>query len=330
MRFFPAASLTERARPNVASRGRLLWLIAATSVMPVVAAFNAAAVAQAPSVQKKPVEPPQELTLETRDQVQLKATFFPGSEGQESVPLILVHQYKGNRRDFTTLATYLQEQGHAVMVPDLRGHGESVNVAGSNRRLDADRFSNDDFKRMVNYDMETVKARLMQYNNEGKLNIDKLCVVGAEMGAVVALNWAALDWSWPPLATGKQGQDVKALVLISPPQSFRGLLARTSLTAKQRPMISEMSFYVAAGSMDSSASRDATSIHKIVERFHPAPEDPMQKAVFLDTATYRTRLQGTALLAEPSLPLKDRIAQFVELRLVKQPYPWKDRTSPLQ
>ena len=72
-------------------------------------------------------------------------------------------------------------------------------------------------------DVEMCKAFLMEKNNNKELNIDKLCLVGAEMGAVVAVDWAARDWSWPILPGRKQGQDVKALVLLSPEWSFKGM-----------------------------------------------------------------------------------------------------------
>ena len=49
------------------------------------------------------------------------------------------------------------------------------------------------FKAMVTCDMEAVKKFLWERNNAGELNIDKLCVVGAEMGASVAVNFALAD-----------------------------------------------------------------------------------------------------------------------------------------
>ena len=92
---------------------------------------------------------------------------------------------------------------------------------------------------MVN-DIEACKRFLLRENNEGELNIELLTVVAAgEMGAVIGLNWVAMDWSWPILPGRKQGQDVKALVLLSPGQSFKGVTgapgANAPVHTKQDP-----------------------------------------------------------------------------------------------
>ena len=60
------------------------------------------------------------------------------------------------------------------------------------------------------------------------MNIDKLCVVGSEMGASVALGFAAFDavgYGSGAVYYGprKLGRFVKALVLISPKWSVPGL-----------------------------------------------------------------------------------------------------------
>ena len=59
--------------------------------------------------------------------------------------------------------------------------------------------------------MEAIKRFLMTKHNAGELNIDKLCVVGVEFG-LVAVNWAAHDWSWPswPPASRARTSSVRA------------------------------------------------------------------------------------------------------------------------
>ncbi len=171
---------------------------------------------------------PEELVLKTNDSLLLHATFFPGTHDKESVPIILLHGFKRDRHDFDSLALYLQKQGHAIIAPDLRGHGESKEFRRGpgerNDKIEAASLRQADFAAMIGSDVEAVKAFLKEKNNEGDLNIDKLCVVGvSEMGCLVAAGFSQHDWAWPPLSTGKQGQDVKGLVLISPEANFRGL-----------------------------------------------------------------------------------------------------------
>ena len=44
-------------------------------------------------------------------------------------------------------------------------------------------------------DIEAAKTYLLQRNNEGKLNIEQLGVLGTGFGATLALIWAVGDWS---------------------------------------------------------------------------------------------------------------------------------------
>ncbi len=265
--------------------------------------------------------------LLTRDGVVLKATFFPSNKGKDAVPLILLHTWKGDRREYSALAPLLQKAGHAVLVPDLRGHGESTlqQIGNASRTLDAAKFTRADFERMVAYDMETLKSFLMTKNNEGELNIEKLGVVGAEMGASVALDWARLDWSWPLLAGKKQGQDVKALALLSPELSFRGLNGKAAMS---HPAVrSQLSMLIAVGSRDSKSLSEAKRLYSMVERFHqePPPEEATEKKdLFL--GTFDTDLQGTKMLGR-GLPVEGWIANFIQLRLVNQNFPWRDRSK---
>jgi alpha-beta hydrolase superfamily lysophospholipase len=291
------------------------------------AGLTLAAVAAAQNNQDAPPAREQ-VALTTRDGVQLRADFYPGAKKKESIPVILVHMYQGSRQDFQTLAEFLQLQGHAVLAPDLRGHGESTQVVGASRELDAGRLRPADMAAMAAIDLEACKKFLIEKNNAGELNIDQLAVVGAEMGASVALLWAAIDWSWPPLATGKQGQDVKAVVLISPEYVFKGLKINDAL---MHPAVrSVLSVLIAIGRNDAGAEREARRIHTQFERGRPEldPADRDKKDLFL--VGIDTRLQGTRILEEPNLGLHRQIAQFIKLRIEDRAadFPWKERISP--
>lgn len=285
---------------------------------------------------------PQDLVLKTEDGLDLHTVYYPGPKLKKSVPVILLHAFKGDHRDFDELAQLLQSIGCAVIVPDLRGHGDSKSIARTSttsdevkkQTLDAKTLRPGDFADMVRFDVETVKQYLRQRNNEGKLNIDRLCLVGAEMGAAVALNYAALDWNVPDLLTGKQGKDVKALVLISPDRNFKGL---ATMQALDDPNVqTQISVMIVAGNKGSSkAVESAKQIHKKFERFHPPPaegEAKEKKDLFLISPA--TSLQGTPLLTEKSLDLPQKIAQFINLRLMASKksatWPWALRKDPLE
>ncbi len=125
----------------------------------------------------------------------MRVTYYPGLKGRETVPIVLLHGWKQSRSEYKALALALQKLGYAAIVPDLRGHGESTRVKGGRKDepLDAAKMPPSQFGLMVTQDMMAVKKFLWRTNNAGELNIDKLCVVGAEMGASVALNFAKAD-----------------------------------------------------------------------------------------------------------------------------------------
>ena len=230
----------------------------------------------------KKLPPPQTVALKrTRDGVQLSATYYPSKlekdERKEAVPVILLHAFKGNHVDCTPLAVALQEAGCAVLVPDLRGHGQSTRRLlpdGQEKELETSLFNRQDFEAMASAeqdgggDVEVCKSFLMTRNNARELNIDKLCLVGAEMGATVAVNWAARDWSWPVLVgSGKQGQFVKALVLISPQWSFKGMTIAPAVG--NREFISHLSWMIVVGEQESKSMGEAKRLNQALDRFLP-------------------------------------------------------------
>ncbi len=327
---------------------QLILLMISAVVLAVPLWHSAAALGADEADEKNKIPPAEEVVLETSDGVQLSATFWPGTKEKQSVPVILLHDMKGSSTDFGRLPGDLQKMGHAVLAPDLRGHGRSKERVGGKKPLDAAAgMPRTEFANMVRYDMEEFKRFLMRKNDAKELNIEKLCVVGAGMGASVALNWCALDWSWPPLATGKQGQDVKGLILISPEWSTSGLPLKPALAPPQasyaildtklRRLLRnpdqldfrrEVAVLIVAGKGKSRAARDAKQLFTILERARKdvrteESETPKPKDLF--HGNLNTTLQGTKMLGVQGLNLERYIAQFIQRCLVDQPYPWKSR-----
>jgi pimeloyl-ACP methyl ester carboxylesterase len=266
----------------------------------------------------------------------LQLTYYPGSEGKKTVPIILLHGVEGpigegSGRDCAGLATYLQQQKHAVFVPDLRGFGSSKIQRypdGSRKTLDADRFRRGDIVDMVQQDLEALRRVIVDRHNKGELNASLMCVVGFELGSLVALNWADLDWSIPSLPNLKQGRDVIGIVLVSPVESYKGVSIRDAL---DNPGVrSQISAMVVFGAQNQSASASGRQLHKMLQKFHPpVPKDDEDRQRYQDLFVYElpTSLQGTKLLSSPDLQLPQLIGEFIQLRIVdrRDEMPWGSR-----
>jgi pimeloyl-ACP methyl ester carboxylesterase len=285
----------------------------------------------------KPPPAPERVTLETKDGVILNCVYYGPKEGirepKQTVPIIMIHGWGGQGADYDLLARGLQTYGHAIIVPDLRGHGRSVKLkipGGEEKTIDRDKMTAKELETFVN-DIEATKKFLLEKNNKGELNIELLTVIGAEEGCIIAMNWALLDWSWQQLPNFKQGQDVKALVLLSPTRQFKSLNANL---AAVNPIIGgKLSKLVLVGAEDSRASADAKRLYNGFERLHPPlPSDPEKKRAQQDLfyLPAPTSLQGTKLLAR-ELPVNRQIVGFIDLRIVRkaEDFPWKERTNPL-
>jgi len=314
-----ARSVRPHTAPDSAGPRFFRWLGLLTATTLLAAACPVAAAADN---RKDEPPPPERITLKTTDGVTLAATYYPPQLGKmsakDTATLILLHGHGDSRADCDELALRLQAAGNTVVVPDLRGHGDSDGADGALRAAD--------FAAMARHDLEAVKKFLLEKNNAGQLNIERLGVVGLDMGATVALNWAALDWSWPVLATGKQGQDVKALVLISPQWSYKGMGIQDAVA---HPNVrADLSVLIVAGRRNAKLLRAAKRLHNALDRHHAAgPRGADEQTLWLKTPD--TSLQGAELLGEESYRVGDMILEFVEMRLVNPSFPWRARNSPL-
>ncbi len=295
--------------------------------------------AQAKDDEKEGPPPPAPIpNMQSKDGVILKGDYWePEEPGKSTVPVILLHGWEGKRQEYDLLAAKLQKAGMAVVSLDLRGHGGSNKVRRPDKEaddiIDPDMMRRSDFLNMV-LDVWEAKKFLMEKHREGECNIELLCVVGADMGALVALNFAAYDWTRPqlPRRRNSPGQDTNAVVLLSPPRTFKGLTADIAL---QQPVVkSRVSTMIIVGDKDNNSDfRDAKALHSKLERFHvQMPRDEQDPAAWRekhqDLALYplATSLQGTKLLAT-TLPVDKAIMKFIELRLINKAsdFPWQER-----
>jgi pimeloyl-ACP methyl ester carboxylesterase len=282
---------------------------------------------------------------ETSDNLQLTLSYYAAvdreaiqdGKGKRVIPIVLLHGFKESRNEFKDLALGLQKLGYAVIVPDLRGHGDSTHWIGSSRseKLEAAKMPPPQFSRMVTEDMKAVKDVLWEKNNAAELNIDKLCIVGTEMGASVALNTAGFDAEGYG-STGayygprKLGRFVKAIVLISPKWTLRGL--SISRATKDPVVQSDIALMILVGKQDPKALKEAERIYDTFKRWHlePTGDDKLDKQT-LFLGRLDTKLQGAELL-DSAFGVKDLIADFVYRRLVKndaaREWTWKLRKLP--
>jgi pimeloyl-ACP methyl ester carboxylesterase len=285
--------------------------------------------------------------LTTNDGFPIQGTYFAGGfvqksekeivakSGKEVVPVILLHGFEGNRRELEPLAVVLQQQGHAVVTIDLRGHGDSNKFSlpdGTVREVSPDKLKASDLASMSR-DVEAAKSFLLDKNNAGLVNLELLCLVGADLGATVAVNWIAADWSRRDLPAFKQGKYAKAVALLSPPSSVKGYSA--AIAWKHAIFQSPgFSLLLVTGKRDGKSMSELKQINNRLEKAHPKPATEQeqvekQSLFFFDPDT---ELTGTKLVdPRARLPVIAWIVQFIQLRLVNKQseYPWGERKNPL-
>jgi len=281
--------------------------------------------------EKLKIPSPKPVALTTRDGVILMCKYYPGGvlrkdgeleerDGREVMPVILVHGHNEKGSVYDELAKSLQELGHAVVVPDIRGHGAST-ATRLNVRLNGEKMKPRDFA-LVAIDIDAIKKFLLKENNEKRVNIELLSVVASEMSASAAVFWAIKDWSLPQLVGYKQGRDVKALMLLSPRLNYSGLSIRDAI---KHPIIREMPLLVAYGGQTAAHKKDANLLSKQLEKYHQGNPNSLKMI------KVNTTLQGTQLI-DPRSPVPAQLTKFIEEQIFSKAsqFPWTDRRGPLE
>jgi len=321
--------MTHRSPRRIAPRP---WLRVAAAML-VTAASHAVA-------QERPLPAAEEQPLETSDGVRFGAWHYAAPpETKPTATVILIHDLGGSHKSVGDLARALQRAGCAVVAPDLRGHGTQTQRSGEGdphvllRKVDFEAMAashgrvRDDPASSHRGEIEAVRGWIRRQADAGTLDLDRLCVVGSGLGATLAAMWTVADWNWPPTTAGPQGQQVRALVLVSPAMSKRGLSMVGPMATET--IRSSVPILVLAGAGD----REASRFFDQLKRFRPKAwfqqrdgqppekardlEDPGDATAFL--IQYNTTLSGDKLATDTTLDVASKMKTFLDLMLDKKP-----------
>ncbi|MFN0054560.1 MAG: alpha/beta hydrolase family protein [Planctomycetales bacterium] len=304
--------------------------------------------ASAGAQQKKKAEdqyPPENKTEKTKDGGTIHFTYYRSLLGKNAPVILLLHQKGGNRLIWQGqggFAPRMQAQGYAVITVDLRHHGESRDggadaAAGGNanqndkkkgggKKAAAKDLKPQDYRAMADLDLEAVKRFIYEENQAENLNMNKIGIVGPEMGASVATQFAANDWLKEPHPDGQvgyqtpRGQDVRAIVLISPQTSFHGLAMTKAIDVLRNPDFN-VAFLVCVGKND---TEDKGQAKKIFDLANALPNSDKRMYKY----EYPGKLRGTDLIGK-GLQIEDHMVAFFGEHLLKLDAQWKDRQSKL-
>lgn len=141
----------------------------------------------------------EQVSIKTSDGVELVGSFYKSNSDRG---IVLLHMLNRNRNDWNEFAEQLQKEGFNALSIDLRGHGQSLHKDG--RTIGWQLFSAKDFNDMI-LDVNASKEFL-----DGK-GIKKISLIGASIGANIALNFA------------EENIDIKTVILLSPGLDYRGV-----------------------------------------------------------------------------------------------------------
>jgi hypothetical protein len=248
---------------------------------------------------------------------------------ENAAVIVLLHGEGGSRliwdkssalQGKLAVAPQLAELGYAVVSVDLRKHGESL-ADGQARSLD-----NNDFPKMAQNDLPAIKKSLVEEHENKKLNVNKLAIIASDSMAPVALEFAELDWRQTPFLDGPggapgtpRGQDVRALVLLSPVSSVGRVNGTRAANFLKNPNL-KIAAMIVCGTRDAEDKSSAQKIHQIFA-------GPRQNAERVEFLRPNTNARGTDLLANPAAAIEPPILTFLDKHVKNLNSTWQTRKS---
>jgi len=180
----------------------------------------------------------------TDDGVEIVGTFVAPVHATHAV--LCLHMMPADRASWHAVQTMLAEHGIASLAIDLRGHGESVRMA--ERRLDYLLFGEIEHQES-RLDLLAASAWLRTCG----FSTDRLGVIGASIGANLALQFA-----------GEESR-IPAVALLSPGENYRGIFTLPAAARLRDPQ----ALLVVASSDDEAscvASRELVEQARIADK----------------------------------------------------------------
>ena len=175
--------------------------------------------------------------FQSTDGIKLVADLYVPHTNSPPPAVIVLHMLGHNRQSCKPLIHTLVAQGLAVLVPDLRGHGQSTERLNG-AKISFKNFTESDWAKLPS-DLSTLIAKMQSFH---ELDGTRIAIVGASIGA----NTAAL--------AAQSDKRVKAIVLLSPGLDYRGLKPTEAMKRFHRPA------YVIAGLDDGYSAKSSRQL----------------------------------------------------------------------
>ena len=188
-----------------------------------------------------------EVEVITPDNFIIKATVcYPKIKEVERFPtVVLLHSFGYNSNRWTDIKEKLTDAGYAWIAIDLRGHGKSI----QNTDLKKISWLNLKQKAFLKYpsDVETVLKEIGATFK--KVSFNNWAIIGGDIGGNTGV-----------LAAQQMQQKPKAIVLVSPNTSFKGLYIPVSVTE-----LGHTAFLCVASNNDHNALQTEQTLRKFVQ-----------------------------------------------------------------
>ncbi len=319
----------------------VLWIALTFCVLAQPVAF-----AQAPAKPGATAKKGEAKTLVTKDGWNIATTYFTSSREKDAAVVVIIPGKNDNQAMWQAFAAELNSvHDMAVITVDLRKQpkGKSSPPERAVAAAKNPTVSKLDVEGMLAFDLEEVKKFIYAEHQEKRLNMRRLGLVAGDSGTALAVQYTIQDWLKTPHDDGPtlqtrtpRGQDIQALVLLSPTDS----LAPTNIL-KGLPLLREAG--VACMQVYSTkAKKDVEVADKIHQglggtktekpKEGEAPKPSKQALVPLDL----TAAKGVDLLGKPvvignqAVPVNAIIGGFLAKHLKEVDIEWRDRKSKLE